>query len=425
MGVDFGTSGCRAVLIDTAGEVVARAHAEIAAPLRDPDGRSEQDPELWWQAFTQLTHRLIEQADPRRIRSLAVDGTSATLVLTDHQGSPLAPAMMYDDTRSRDQLPRIRAVAPVAAPVHSAASSLAKLLYLLERHPGEPGRRALHQADWILGRLSASYGISDENNCLKLGYDAVHRRWPVWMHRLRLPEACLPRVLPPATPVARLSREAAAATGLQPGTLLVTGTTDSTAAVLATGISEPGEAVTSLGSTLVLKVLSPRPLFAAEYGIYSHRIGGHWLAGGASNSGGAVLAHFFSATQLRRLSDQIDPEVPSRLDYYPLLRPGERFPVNHPDLPPRLTPRPSQDHRFLQGMLEGIAAIEQRGYALLRQLGAPPVCRVWSIGGGASNPTWRRIRALGLGVPVLLAQQQDAAYGAALLARTHPGSSPP
>ena len=62
--------------------------------------------------------------------------------------------------------------------------------------------------------------------------------------------------------------------------------------------------------------------------------------GGASNTGGAVLKEFFTSEQLKELSAQIDPDQSSGLDYYPLTKPGERFPVNDPRLEPRLTPRP-------------------------------------------------------------------------------------
>ena len=68
--------------------------------------------------------------------------------------------------------------------------------------------------------------------------------------------------------------------GLNPETLIVAGTTDGCASFLATGASEPGDGVTALGSTLTIKLLCDAPIFAPEYGIYSHRIAGGWLAGG-------------------------------------------------------------------------------------------------------------------------------------------------
>ncbi len=98
-------------------------------------------------------------------------------------------------------------------------------------------------------------------------------------------------------------------------------------------------------------------------------------------------------------------------------RTGERFPVNDPTLAPRLTPRPADDAEFLHGLLESLARIEARGYALLAELGASPLGRVETAGGGARNPVWTRIRQRLLGVPVMRAMHTEAAYGAALLAR--------
>jgi sugar (pentulose or hexulose) kinase len=182
-------------------------------------------------------------------------------------------------------------------------------------------------------------------------------------------------------------------------------------------VNRSGEAVTSLGSTLVLKLLSDTRVESSEHGVYSHWFGSRWLAGGASNAGGAVLRQFFDDRTLATLSARIDPTIASPLDFLPLPKPGERFPLNDPALAPRLTPRPPDDAEFLHGLLEGLARIEARGYGLLAELGAAPLRRVETAGGGASNPAWIRIRARLLGVPVTRAAHTEAAYGAARLAR--------
>ena len=163
--------------------------------------------------------------------------------------------------------------------------------------------------------------------------------------------------------------------------------------------------------------MSQQRLEESRYGIYSHRFGDLWLVGGASNTGGAVLRQFFNDAELRELSQQIQPETPSLLDYYPLIQPGERFPINDPELMPRLTPRPEQSAEFLHGLLESMARIEAQGYRLLQELGATPLTQVYSAGGGAQNPVWTAIRARHLSVPVLTSAQTEAAYGTALLAR--------
>ncbi len=221
----------------------------------------------------------------------------------------------------------------------------------------------------------------------------------------------LPPVTAPGTAIAPLSPNVANLGKFSKNCQVYSGTTDSIAAFLASGASQPGEAVTSLGSTLVLKLLSEKPGEDLASGIYSHRLGNLWLTGGASNAGGAVLQHYFSPEQLVKLSQEIDPQQPSGLDYYPLLQPGERFPINDPHWQPRLEPRPSDDCQFLQGLLEGLARIESQGYRKLRELGATPVTRVFTAGGGAKNFTWQNIRQNLLQVPVLQSSQSEAAYG--------------
>jgi sugar (pentulose or hexulose) kinase len=112
--------------------------------------------------------------------------------------------------------------------------------------------------------------------------------------------------------------------------------------------------------------------------------GDSWLVGGASNTGGAVLKQFFSGEQLQQLSSQIDPSCPSGLDYYPLTKPGERFPVNDPQLQPRLEPRPAGDALFLQGelLLSGACCTLQQATTCIRSEGkakAKPVAELMCV----------------------------------------------
>ena len=164
----------------------------------------------------------------------------------------------------------------------------------------------------------------------------------------------------------------------------------------------------------MLKQFSTIPL--AGPGISAHRVAGRWLVGGASNAGAGVLRQFFSDALLVELSRQIDPRSSSGLTLRPLPRPGERFPVDDPNLPPILEPRPISDALYLQGLLEGLAEIEAQGWAALQRLGAEPIQRVISLGGGARNPQWRLIRQRILGVPVLNRPHCTAALGMARLA---------
>jgi D-ribulokinase len=243
----------------------------------------------------------------------------------------------------------------------------------------------------------------------------VHRVWPDWLDRLGTRRELLPEVVPPGTPLGPLLPEIAAELGLDADCLVVAGTTDGCASFLATGAGEEGDGVTALGSTLTIKMLSGQPVFAPEYGVYSHCLGDQWLAGGAANTGGAALLRFFTPERIEALTPALRPETPTGLDWHPLPGRGERFPVADPDL--TFEPaRPQDDATFLQGLLEGIAAVEARAYALLAALGGPPLRSVRTVGGGAANPAWSRIREGQLDVPLLQPTSLEAAYGTALLA---------
>ena len=130
-----------------------------------------------------------------------------------------------------------------------------------------------------------------------------------------------------------------------------------------------------------------------------------------------MLLKFFDADRLAELSAEIDPETACDLDYYPLAEPGERFPIADPQLAPRLEPRPEDDAAFLKGLLDGIARIEALAYSRLRELGAPALRSVRTVGGGTQNAVWTRLRGRRLGVPTKSPASSEAAYGTALLAR--------
>jgi sugar (pentulose or hexulose) kinase len=96
---------------------------------------------------------------------------------------------------------------------------------------------------------------------------------------------------------------------------------------------------------------------------------------------------------------------------------GDRFPINDPNLAPRLEPRPDDPVEFLHGLLESMARIEAQGYKLLQELGASPIQQIYTAGGGAQNQVWTKIRDRYLQIPMQKSIQTEAAYGAALLAK--------
>jgi len=423
LGIDFGTSGARAIAIDDQGIIQAQARQPFNSSSTPPTSHlqcSISPLALLWQ---QTLWELMEQLPPevrQAIRAIALNGTSATVLFCDEQGLPLDDPILYNDGRAVVVLDQVKAIAPANHTVVSATSSFAKLLWWNEQQmalasPLQSPIYLLHQADWLSFLLHGQLGITDYHNALKLGYDVGELRYPDWMPSL--PPVVLPMVVEPGEPIAPITSAIAKQFHLAPDCWVCAGTTDSIAAFLASGARSPGEAVTSLGSTLVLKLLSRTRVDDAHYGIYSHRLGEQWLVGGASNTGGAVLRQFFSAEELEVLSQQIVPNQDSCLDYYPLLQPGERFPVNDPTFPPRIEPRPSSPVAFLHGLLEGMTRIEARGYRLLQDLGATPLQQVYTAGGGAHNAAWTALRSRYLQVPVFSAAQIEAAYGTAQLAR--------
>ena len=408
LGIDFGTSGARAVVINDEASTTAEAQYPFEASLTS--GMTA----AWQTALFALIEQIPVELR-RQIRAIAIDGTSSTVLLLDAAGSRVDAPILYNDARGAAVIDSLRAIAPPNHTVLSATSSLAKLLWMTELASFTSARYFLHQADWLAFLLHGKPGISDYHNALKLGYDVEQLRYPAWLTNLPIRQL-LPLVLVPGTPAGEVKAEIASRFGLRQDCLVCAGTTDSIAAFLASGAHSPGEAVTSLGSTLVLKLLSRTRVEDARYGIYSHRLGDLWLTGGASNTGGAVLRHFFTSAEIEQLSCQIDTSKESCLDYYPLLKPGDRFPINDPTLPPRLEPRPADPVEFLHGLLESIARIEVRGYQLLQHLGATELTHVYTAGGGAVNSSWAAIRARHLRVPLVPPVHTAAAYGTALLA---------
>ncbi len=411
LGIDIGTSGVRAVLMNSKFDVVAHSSS-----LMSDFGPNHRSPVVWWKSLESALEQLRTEAPEqwRQVLGISVDGTSGTMLALNNKFEPIGDALMYNDpVENPDILEQIREHAPRESAAHGATSGLAKLMTLQEL----PGcHRVLHQADWVLGKFIGEYRLSDENNSLKTGYDPILREWPNWISQTKARRELLPDPKEPGQVTGEIDQKIADRFGLAKDIKIVSGTTDGCAAFLATGATEIGDGVTSLGSTLVVKILSDQPVFAPEYGIYSHRIGDQWLPGGASNTGGNVLTHFFSDEELIRHSRNIDPETQINLDYYPLLKAGERFPINDPAFPPRLEPRPPDDQTFLHGLLLGMSKVEALAYKRLKELGGPDLKSLRTVGGGSKNSVWTTLRQKQTPVPMQNVASDQAAAGAARLA---------
>jgi D-ribulokinase len=417
LGVDVGTSGVRSAVIDGEGVEVATARLAYASIVE-----AEADARHWWHTTARcldaqcasLAAAGYAAAD---IVAMAVDGTSGSMVLVDEAAEPVTPALMYHSAGFDREAALIAPHAEPNSIVRGAGSALARLLRLQSMDTSGRARHLCHQADFILAQLTGRAGHSDDNNALKTGFDPATGLWPGWLPETGLRTDVLPKVLRVGAPAGRIALALQRRFGFSDRLIVRAGTTDSIAAFLASGAEKIGDAVTSLGTTLAIKLLSPVRIDSAPLGLYSHRLGQRWLVGGASNSGGGVLLAHFSAAEIAALSVRIDPATDSGLDYYPLSKPGERFPVNDPHLAPRLEPRPPDDALFLKGMLEGIARIEAEGYRALTVLGAPEPRCIHTTGGGAGNATWTSIRRRIVSPLIVETPTADAAYGMAQLCR--------
>ncbi|QND55181.1 FGGY-family carbohydrate kinase (plasmid) [Phyllobacterium sp. 628] len=406
IGIDLGTSGVRAAALNERGEVLA----STKAPYRSLE--KIRDAGAWWTGVKEcLTHlRLLCSFDD--VLGVAVDGTSGTVVAVDSDNRPVGLPSLYNDVCDDGKvLSALNAIAPRDSAARGITTPLGRAI-VLSRRLGVSA--VVHQADWIAMLLGEGTPIGDENNALKTGYSLEDEIWPEWLEDVGMRRSMLPQIVRAGeiiSPVGRAARDL----GLPASAKIHAGTTDGCASFLATGAKGVGEAVTALGSTLVLKIACDRPISVPEFGVYSHRVGNLWLAGGASNTGGAVITSLVSESRLDELSGRMDPTSSTGLHYYPLLKPGERFPINDPYHLPKIEPRPSDDAVYLQAIFEGIAAIECMGYQRLSSLGGPSLKNIRTVGGGAKNMVWRTIRQQNLGVPLLAPDSDEAATGVARL----------
>ena len=443
LGVDLGTSGVRVCVVERGARGVSIL-SEGATRWTDDEGR---EPAVWLRALRETIAK-CDDAAVARVGRVAVSGTSASTLLVDGAtGAVRRPPMMYSDAVGGDAgaaaLGAIDAHAPPGHACRGATSALAKVLAWASDAPLGARDVAAHQADYVAAALCAGVDgdqlaappalRSDWHNALKMGFDVVDLRWPAWVLEGAMPAvgaapAALERlgVLRPGVADERraVSEAAAAHWRLPEGAAVVGGTTDSIAAFLACSCDaaagvvrvEPGRAVTSLGSTTALKLVSDVKIDDAATGVYSHRLDDAWLVGGASNAGCKVLRDFaFGDDELAALSLTLDAARTNDAGIYPLSKTGERFPFNDAAKEPKL---PGGDDReaVLHDLLVGIADVERLGYAALADRGATPLRSVQTAGGGAKNPQWRALREAMLGVPVVGAENTDAAFGAALLA---------
>ena len=287
LGIDLGSSGLRLALVNGEGIEVASVSSPYPAAFNQPRG--------WCDGLIALCRRLPKDLR-RRVGAMAVAGTSGTLLLCRgdgslvaglHRGVNLAEALPYHQA-CPEQAAAAAAIA-TWGPAASASGSLARALRLLDAAQGcrsEQPWLLRHQADWLMGWLLADWRWGEAGNNLRLGWDLQRQRWAGEIAAQPWSQS-LPAIRASGEVLGTLAAAAAAELDLPPSCRVVAGSTDANAAVLA---ADPGDhdGVSVLGTTLVLKQWSPRPIEGP--GVSCHRVAGRWLVGGASNAGGACCA---------------------------------------------------------------------------------------------------------------------------------------
>ncbi|MDK1345277.1 FGGY family carbohydrate kinase [Streptomyces sp. 378] len=412
LGVDLGTQSVRVLLVTADGTVLGSGSAPLTG--RRDGVRHEQDPLRWWAALCTASRAALAAAPPGPpVGGLAVCGTSGTVLLTDHSGRPVSPALMYDDGRATGEAARARR----AGLAVQDTWALPKALWLLGQYGGS-SLRLTHQPDLIVSRLTGGSPPADSSHALKTGYDLEGDRWPeAVLAELGVPDSVFPGVVRPGTRLGEVCPAAADATGIPAGTPVFAGMTDGCAAQIASGALRPGSWNSVLGTTLVLKGAARDPVRDPTGVVYNHRApDGTWLPGGASSVGAGALAAHFPEADPAEMDVPAMAFAPSGALAYPLVSPGERFPFRAPEATAFVLGDPAGAADLWAALLQGVGFVERLCLDYLHHLGAPLDGPLTFTGGGARSPYWNQLRADILGRPARVPEQTEPALGMAALA---------
>lgn len=423
-GIDVATANVRVLVTDAHGTVLAEGGAPLPPPVRDARGRSEQSAASWWPAAAEALRQATSSLPARgaEVVAVAACATSGTLVLTDGDGAPLGPALMYDDRRAADLNARAQRAgsarwAALGLTVGPTAALGRVAWYAAHAAEFPAAARIAHTPDLLGHRLTGSPVPADWSHALKTGYDPLTGEWPTEvLDALGVPARWLPDVRPPGTLAGTVCAAAAAETGLSEGCEVRLGMTDGCAGQIATGAVRPGQFVGVLGTTYVLKGVTRSLVTDPTGALYSHRHpDGWWLPGGASNTGGEALARTPSE-RFPALDAAARERGPASCVSYPLRREGERFPFVTGEARGFTLGAPAGEAERHRADLEGVAFLERLALDRVRALGVPVEGPLHAAGGGSRSALWNRIRATALGMPLRVADRAETAFGAALLA---------
>ncbi len=441
MGVDIGTGGARALLIDAAGTELAAVTAPHEEMRMDQPLQAEQRPENWFDAAALAIRGVLAKAGASGgdIRGVGLSGQMHGLVVLDRGGAVIRPSLIWCDQRSQPQVDAINArlgkekiLESIANPVLTGFT-LPKLLWVRDREPWhfERVRRMLLPKDYVRFRLTGEFAtdVSDASGTALL--DVVHRRWSSAMvDGLGLDREILPAVHESSDVSGRISRQAAEMTGLAAGTPVVAGAGDQAAGAVGNGIVEPGIVSCTLGTSGVVFAHTENPSWDPQGRVHTfcHAVRNKWHVMGVTQGAGLSLQWF--RTQLApgasydALMDEAAtaPAGSQGLFWLPYLM-GERTP--HLDSMARggwigLTAKHTRAD-LIRAVVEGVSYSQKDCLNIVEQLGVRASV-VRASGGGARSPFWRQILADVFDRQVArLTTQEGSAYGAALLAMVGTG----
>lgn len=441
VGIDIGTQGARAILLREDGFIAGEKEYPF---LMNGNSREEQSPLMWWRACMNILKELInEKRDDKNseVKAIGVTSTSGTVIPLDDGNQPIHNALMYSDRRSGEISNLCKNAAQeyysnkIAYTEFNASSGLCKMVWFLKYFPDKALKikRWIHAADFITGKLSGVFGVSDQTNSLKSGFDIFSGEWPSYLFDvLHLRRDWLPEVVPSGTPIGYLKKNISSTLGLAGEVLVTSGITDGCASQIASGAVNPGDWNTTIGTTLVIKGVTRKPVIDSEGRIYNHlypeyKVGknktpeGYFMPGGAGNTGADWITADFS-TDKESLSAWGEKIVPTGCLSWPLMGKGERFPFIAPEAKGFFARGISREEKFVSG-LEGVAYLERYAYDLIEELSGERVKAIYTAGGGSKNDLWLKIRSSVLNRPVYRMKNVSGALGAAVVAASKTGFS--
>ncbi|MCL7454018.1 MAG: xylulokinase [Anaerolineae bacterium] len=450
LGIDVGTTGAKALLIDRAGQVVTSATAEY--PMFTPRPLwTEQHPADWWVAMARSIRQVLAETgiEPAQVAGIGLTGQMHGLVLLDVHGEVLRPCIMWNDQRTTAQCAAITREVGAGNVLRLTGNPVLpgftapKLVWVREHEPEvyDQAAKVLLPKDYVRYRLTGGYfsEVSDASGTSL--FDVGQRRWSDEMLKaVGVPRSWLPEVTESPVVSARVSRLAAGEIGLLAGTPVVGGGGDQAAQAVGTGIVAEGAVSVTIGTSGVVFAASEAYRVESQGRLHAfcHVVPGMWhLMGVMLSAGGSFRWYRDALGDLERLQardEGLDPydllvEAAAQvapgcegLLFLPYLT-GERTP--YPDPSARgvffgLTLRHGKAH-LTRAVLEGVSYGLRDSLELMRGLGLS-IEQVRASGGGVRSPLWRQILADVFEVEITtVAVTEGAAYGAALLAAVGAG----